>query len=203
MGQQFCMLGCQERRSVLNDTRIFPSRLAGFSLIELMIGVAMLALLLTLAAPGFLAFVKNGEIRASAEAVLNGLQLARSEAVRRNAQVQFSLTNIVSGGGETGTSDWVVREVSSGESLQVRSAAEGGRSVLVTVADSSQAVITFNGLGRSRDGAAELLFYADADTPEKCTDLTATFRCLKVTVSVGGQVRMCDDRRPAGDPQKC
>lgn len=65
----------------------------GVSLIELIIGIVVLSLVLALGMPSFSAWVQNAQTRTAAESILNGLQLARNEAVRRNANVRFSLTN--------------------------------------------------------------------------------------------------------------
>ena len=56
----------------------------GFTLVELMIGIAIVGLSLVMAAPSFSSWIQSTQIRTAAEAVQNGLQLARGEAVRRN-----------------------------------------------------------------------------------------------------------------------
>ena len=68
------------------------NRQSGVTLIELMIGVAIMALLIMLAAPSLSGLIQNRQIRTSAESVSSGLQLARAEAMKNNAQVMFSLT---------------------------------------------------------------------------------------------------------------
>ena len=67
------------------------NRQAGMTLIELMIGIVLLAILLALGAPTFFRWTQNSQIRNAAEAVQNGLTLARAEAVRRNTTVRFQL----------------------------------------------------------------------------------------------------------------
>ena len=177
---------------MLTNSRVPRGKSAGFTLIELLITIAIVALLLALAAPGFSVFVKNTQIRTAAEVIQNGLQLAHGEAIQRNVPVQFSLTSVVAGGGDTGMSDWVVSVVSTGEVIQRRLAAEGSRNVSITAA---QPTVIFNGLGRASVASAISI------NPDSGSCLT--FRCLNVRVSVGGQIRMCDENRPAGDPQKC
>ena len=68
-----------------------PSYQRGFSLIELMIAVAILAILLTAVLPSFKAWIQNAKIRTATESLKNGLQLARVEAIRQNQGVFFSL----------------------------------------------------------------------------------------------------------------
>ena len=65
---------------------------SGFTLIELLIGVALFAILIALAGPGFSETVRNSRIRGQAETIAMGLQLARSEAIRSNANTVFAFT---------------------------------------------------------------------------------------------------------------
>ena len=65
----------------------------GFNLIEVMITLAVIGVLLTLGAPAFSEWLQNQQIRAAAEATLNGLQVARAEAVRSNAPVRFQFVS--------------------------------------------------------------------------------------------------------------
>jgi type IV fimbrial biogenesis protein FimT len=68
----------------------------GLNLIEVMISLAVLGILIGLGAPGFVEWLQNQQIRAAAEATLNGLQVARGEAVRRNTPVRFALVSDLS-----------------------------------------------------------------------------------------------------------
>ena len=65
----------------------------GFTIIEVLITLAVLGVLLALGTPGFVEWLQNQQIRAAAEATLNGLQVARGEAVRRNTPVRFQLVS--------------------------------------------------------------------------------------------------------------
>ena len=59
-------------------------------MIELCIGLAVLAMLIAFAVPGMRGWLLNSQLRSTAESIQNGLQLARSEAVRRNVFVTFT-----------------------------------------------------------------------------------------------------------------
>jgi type IV fimbrial biogenesis protein FimT len=99
---------------------IARTSLTGFTLIELMIALAIGAILLMLGLPSFNEFLRNSEIRSTTESLVNGLRVARTEAVRRNQLVTFTL---VSGGPA-----WRVDEVSvcPATSIQTYSKSEGG-----------------------------------------------------------------------------
>ena len=62
-------------------------RQTGFTLIELMIVVALVAILLALAAPSFRESIARNKVEGVAGELTTDVQYARSEAVARNAQV--------------------------------------------------------------------------------------------------------------------
>src|SRR5215470_15125305 len=72
------------------------ARQHGFNLIEVMISLVVLGVLIGLAAPSFSDFLQNQQIRGAAEATLNGIQVARAEAVARNTNVSFQFMNDLS-----------------------------------------------------------------------------------------------------------
>lgn len=69
------------------------ARAAGFSLVELVVALAIMGVLLSLGLPAFSAYSRNIKVRAAAESFMSGLQLARGEAVRLNTSVELILTN--------------------------------------------------------------------------------------------------------------
>lgn len=62
-------------------------RNAGFSLVELMVTVAVIAILAAVATPSLVSVVNNNRLAAQSNEMVASLQIARSEAVRMNAQV--------------------------------------------------------------------------------------------------------------------
>lgn len=62
-------------------------RQLGFTLHEMLVTMAMLAVLLGLAVPTFDTFIKNQRVRNTAFDLTSALLLARSEATKRNADV--------------------------------------------------------------------------------------------------------------------
>ena len=65
---------------------------SGFSLIELMVTVALISILLTLGVPSFSAILRNMTLTSQANNFVAAINLARSEAIRRNTAVTLSAT---------------------------------------------------------------------------------------------------------------
>ena len=85
-------------------------RACGFTLIELVIVMAVMALLFFVGLPGMTTWIQNMQIRTSAEGLQAGLQLARAEALRRNTPVRFQLVDTLTSAcvlSSAGTS-WIV-----------------------------------------------------------------------------------------------
>jgi type IV fimbrial biogenesis protein FimT len=66
-----------------------PDRTRGFTLIELVVTIAVAAILASLAAPSFRQFIASQRIKNASFDVVSALSLARSEAVTRNSSVYF------------------------------------------------------------------------------------------------------------------
>lgn len=70
-----------------------PARTRGFTLIELMVAVAILAVVVALAAPSFRRFIEAQRVRAINSQVVTDMQFARSEAAARNARVRVTFVS--------------------------------------------------------------------------------------------------------------
>jgi type IV fimbrial biogenesis protein FimT len=195
----------------------------GFSLIELMVVVVITALLFAMGVPAFNNWIAGTRIRSTAEALLAGLQYAKSEAASRNTQVRFQLTTSVDAScawSVNGTS-WVVDVVDTDAAkdsvegkcdtpasdsnppsiLQVRSGNEATGSTKVS-ADS--ATVVFNGLGRlSPTPPAALNIDITPANASDCVAKGGKITCLRIGISTAGQIRMCNPNLPAGQPAAC
>lgn len=70
-----------------SDIRAVTPRRGGFTLIELMVTLAVAAVLITVGIPGFSAFMANQQTRSASQALFSDLLYARSEAIKRNESV--------------------------------------------------------------------------------------------------------------------
>ena len=192
----------------------------GVSLVELMVGIAVLAVLMVVGVPSFSTWLQNSQIKVSADSIQNGLQMARGEAIRRNTSVRFQLTDTADNACAISTTgaNWVVSlddpsslcatpasDTVPPRVVQMRASADGTPNAVVAA---SQAAIVFTGLGRINPVPAANITI-DVSNPTiagGCATPTANaaMHCLRVEVSTGGQVRMCDQRFTAAtNPQGC
>lgn len=73
-------------------TMRFTSRTHGFTLIEMVVAVSVVAILATLSVPMYTSTVAGNRTRSAAYSLVATLSYARSEAVKRNATVSVSPT---------------------------------------------------------------------------------------------------------------
>lgn len=191
----------------------------GVTVIELVIGLVIVAILLAMGLPSFTSWIQSSQIRNSAEAIQNGLQLARAEAVHRNASVRFQLTDTATNAcalATTGT-NWVVSlddpsgacasaasDTVAPRIIQLRPGAEGSANAAVTA---DQATIIFSGAGRVTPAPGAAITIAVTNpTGGTCAASGGRMRCLNVIVTAGGQIRMCDPAltlTAPTDPRAC
>lgn len=89
---------------------------SGFSLIELIIAITVFGILISMGLPAFSRLIADVRLRNQAEYVFSGLQLAKGEALKRNATVRFQLVSTLDNGcvvvgpleGVTNSNFWLV-----------------------------------------------------------------------------------------------
>jgi type IV fimbrial biogenesis protein FimT len=222
MAEQRRVLGAEEGRNVLS---LDSGR--GFTIIELLVAMSILAVLVALGAPGMATYLQNSKLAAATSTLFSAVQTARTEAIRRNVQTQFVLTdtpvstpdvaNVLAPA--VGGANWVVRAASGGggflPAIEAKSGSEGEAStsapaIQLTGAASAPAVfdgtITFNGFGQAVNGAFVGIGYSiDIKNPAAgiCAADGGTIQCRRITVSPGGQVAACVPAAPVGDSRAC
>lgn len=183
-------------------SRACAARQAGVSLVEAVVAMAVLSIALAAAMPSLSGWIARARLQGAAESVHAGIQLARTEAIARNARVRFTLQ---------ANSSWSVACVSVGPGcpdtadLHVHDGRHGAAGLALrvdgTVPDSSRALV-FTGQGRpdrsqaGRIGAVELwapVLSGQADP----------YGALRVAVSEFGHSRRCYPRAPDASPMRC
>jgi len=183
----------------------------GFNLIEVLIAITVIGILLSLGAPSLAEWIQNSQIRAASEAILNGLQVARAEAIQRNLPVKIALAPPTTG--------WFVCQSTvipcdettpSGQLIQSRAYQEGSSNARITLTPGGTFMVTFVPLGSvspTNIDASPPIAQIDVANPGAgaCAADGGPMRCLRVVVSGGGTVRMCDPTPTvvAPDPRAC
>jgi type IV fimbrial biogenesis protein FimT len=194
----------------------------GLTLIELMVTVSLLVLLASALEPSISTWLANTQIRSVATSVQAGLQRARSEALRRNERVRFTLVSLDDSAVmdnscapvASGVS-WVVSlddpsggcgadasDTSSPRIVEKRAGGVGRKSVVVSstnaAGDASNGVAVFNGFGRlvGTDGISTI----DFDNITSGSD----YRALRIVIGAGGTTSLCEPRVVStSDPRRC
>jgi type IV fimbrial biogenesis protein FimT len=149
----------------MNDQR-------GFSIIELLVTIAVMAVLLGVGVPSFRSMIEGNRLSSASNDLLSGLQFARSEAIKRGIPVVLCSSSDQSSCAATPvwTGGWVARNqaVVTDPVYRVWPAVSAG------IAISDPGTVEFNALG-----AASTL---------RCFDVTLGSLRRSVRVGVGGRI---------------
>lgn len=85
------------------------TRAGGFTLLELMMTIAIAGILAVLALPGFTKSLKNNCMTTTTNSLVTSLQLAKSEAVKRRSTVRVEAIDASEANNEWGKAGWRVR----------------------------------------------------------------------------------------------
>jgi type IV fimbrial biogenesis protein FimT len=136
----------------------------GFTMVELLLVVAILAILAAIAAPNMGTMIRTQRVKTASFDVFSSLVFARSEAVKRNTSVTITP---VSGGWQNG---WSIAD-SNGNSLRTASSISN-----ITV--SGPTSVVYAGNGRLSPVGTAIQFQMSASDVQ-----TANQRCIKVSSS--------------------
>lgn len=146
----------------------------GFTLIELMVVVALLAIVATVAVPSFQQIIENNRLATESNRLLSAMSFARSEAVRVGDDVSLSAT-----GGGFGDG-WCVHLGANCAGADILRQFEGGPVAYSNVANP----LTFN----SRGEASNAPFVVSLE-PRSCeTGAVDKRRIISVSLSGRGSV---------------
>jgi type IV fimbrial biogenesis protein FimT len=190
---------------------------SGFSLIELMVALAVLGIVLVAAVPALQGWVADARVRTAAEAFQNAARLAQGEAIRRSRTAVLMLTDsepTIDAEPTDGGQRWVVRllerSVDDGNetSLFVRGGAEPAAGDVTVAGDALTCFNAFGQLTTLTSKATGLDTGCTAPTDTTASEFAFSRdggRSLKVLIARGGQVRLCDAEKifSDSDPDGC
>jgi type IV fimbrial biogenesis protein FimT len=180
----------------------------GFTLVELIIVMAIVALLASLATPLIKNWIQNSEIRTTADGLQNALRSTSAEAVRRSSQVIFVISaspGVLNGTPALNGNYWYIQAVPTiaGQPADatdfVQRSPAGYASNGINI-NTTQGVVCFNSIGRQVTNTATGVW---PNIPGACTAQDTTYtitgptgtRTLRVVASLGGKIRMCDPNK--------
>lgn len=157
----------------------------GFSLIELMIVLAILSILLLVAVPNFGDFVADGRVSSAKSKLVSSISLARTEAIKRGSSVAVCRTlngTACAAAGGDWSAGWLIYDVDSGAVIRIQTEIEDATSILYN----STAQITYDGQGM-------LVTATAGDTTFIIGDSSSATREEGLFVRSTGRVRSCAD----------
>lgn len=192
----------QESDIVLTAAR--PAQ-KGFTVLELMIVMVVGAILISVALPSFTQVIRNNSVGSAAELIQNALRQAEGEAIRRNGEVDFMLTDgspsaasVSSLVAKANGLNWAIRMVdSTAANRYVNGSTTSQMAEGVTY--QGPAGVRFNGSGRVLDLTSAPVGGKQIFRVSRTS--AAVAYCVFVTP--GGAVKMCDPSKASGDPRAC
>ena len=196
---------------MLNPNRAACQTITGVNLVEMMVTLAILVIVLSLGAPAMARWVRDSEVRSSAETLRSILQRTRAEAVSRNTLMRVSL------GDAHGHPAWVmgcVRISAVCPAQLFQHAAEMTGKVRWGAAKSAKANTVKIALeaGDAMPGTVDFYPFGDAPKVAEGTDIARIdvfhaiddrARRLIVSIDGGGNIRLCDPELLPPDPGAC
>lgn len=131
----------------------------GFTLMELMLAIAVLGILTAVAVPSFTAMINRNRLTSQSNELLAAIQYARMEAIRTSAKVTFCGTDIADAEADDDCADgeqpyWVVLGSTAGGGQELLRVFEVEEPLKVS---SDLELITFSADGLARDPGTQAL----------------------------------------------
>lgn len=188
--------------ALLLNPRHHSGSMRGISLVEVLVVIAILGILSTLTVPAFVDWLNRSKMRNTFDGLHQGIQLARIEALSRNAKVRFILNTdlswqVVCVGGETLTSGCPV----ASEALHKKSGRESKGGYTVTVNPVTGTTIEFMPSGRTNAVISNRI--TQIEFASNTANANSPFSKLRVDISNFGKVRSCAPYAPVGAPTAC
>jgi type IV fimbrial biogenesis protein FimT len=189
-------------------------RTLGFTLVEAMVSVSILAVLALLGVPALSDTVNARRVQGAAQSLAATLRTAQGEAIRRNRSVEVIFTNdepvaaSVVGAAPVVASaarGWMARVVApAGPADFVTGTALAGDFAAIALVNGTLASVGFTPSARPVDFSAGPGLAAPLAAPLVVRiGMAGTARVRCVSISSGGSVRVCDPSRPSGAVAAC
>lgn len=165
----------------------------GFTIIEVMTVVAIIAFLAAVAIPNLTQTIKNSKLRGTASDLFGDLLTARSEAVKRNCNVYVQPTNSGdwSSGWNVTTAPCSVPFSGTIAAVQVAAHPALDSDVKAYVSSGTAGQITYNSSGRVSAGAQTIDFYESASGVfARCVAVDSSGQ-PRITVDTVGDQKLC------------
>lgn len=166
------------------------SRAVGFSTIELMVALAIAAILLTIAVPSFRIMMQKQRMTASVNDFFATINLTRSEAIERGTRVDL----VPAGDGTDWARGWVVfidrnddQKPQKGEQIIFsHGPTPDGMTIQSVFTDSSSQYLAYNGTGHTRTNTS-------GQSPQIGTlSFTLDKEIRRIKINFAGRPRVCN-----------
>lgn len=168
---------------------------SGFTLIELMVTIAIAAILLALAVPSFLNFIRDSKRSEVVNELVNSFQVARSEAVRRGQEIGIcaSTDGANCASDNNWSKGWIVFVNSDRDGAPNRANSEELlRAYIQPTADIALTSTSFNTGTGAVDGRYKTRTYGQSNVNGSITvcDPRGSSAARRVVVAVSGTIRV-------------
>ncbi len=155
---------------------------SGFTLIEMMVVIAIVGILSAIAIPNYISHRNNRQVSRAAAQIYSALQAAKMTAVRDNALIRVMFST---GTGSAGTFQ-VYRDLDNNDSFDSGEGISNGKMpegiTMKNANFSGDTEISFNFMGLPRRSNGTLRFGA--------VQVANNFRCTRIVVNASGNIRI-------------